>query len=314
VSTAREWVANEYGEPQVLQEVDAEVRSPRHAEVTVEVRAVGMNPADYKHFQAGQNPRYLPVSIGFEVAGVISALGPDTEIASGGGAVGDEVIAFQISRGYSTSLTVSAHDVFAKPPNLSFPEAANLLLVGTTAAEMLQVTAVRAADTVLLHGASGAVGTSALQQARLIGAKVIGTSSEENFERVRRFGGIPVVYGDGLALRLEKAAPDGVTAALDTVGSDEAVDVSLALVGDRERIVTLAAPKRAKEDGFKLIGGANPESGPFRAAARPRIIALAGEGSLRVPIARTFPFSEAREALELLRGRHPAGKLALVTQ
>ena len=74
---------------------------------------------------------------------------------------GEEVVAFQVMGGIRLPVTVNASDVFAKPPNLTFPQAANLLLVGTTASEMLHVTGVRSGDVVLLHGAAGAVGTSA---------------------------------------------------------------------------------------------------------------------------------------------------------
>ena len=118
--------------------------------------------------------------------------------------------------------------MFAKPPGLDHPSAANLLLAGTTAAEMLHVTGVRAGETVVVHGASGAVGVSVLQQARELGVRCVGTASEHNFDTVRRFGGEPVVYGDGLADRLRAAAPDGFAAALDTVGTDEAGDVTSA--------------------------------------------------------------------------------------
>jgi NADPH:quinone reductase len=88
-------------------------------------------------------------------------------------------------------------------------------------------------ETVLLHGAAGAVGVSVLQQARILGVRVVGTASPPNFDLVRRFGGIPVAYGPGLLDRVRAAAPGGVAAALDTVGSDEAGDTSLALVNER---------------------------------------------------------------------------------
>jgi NADPH:quinone reductase len=309
---ARRWVAIEYGEPRdVLREVEVEVPQPRPGEVTVEVRAAGMNPADYKRFAAGDRSE-LPRPVGFEVAGVLSALGPDTEIASGGGAVGDEVLAFRVLGGYATALTIPASDVFAKPAALGFPEAANLLLAGTTAAEMLALTNVGAGDTVLLHGASGAVGVSVLQQARRLGARVIGTASEQRFEVVERFGGVPVAYGEGLADRVRAVAPDGVDVALDAVGTDEAIDVSLALVADRARVLTIAAAGRANAEGFRHIGGSHSSSAAFRNQARAGLIAMAGEGELVVPIARTFPFSEAPAALDLLRGQHPGGKLALI--
>jgi NADPH:quinone reductase len=307
----RRWVAADFGGPEVLKQVDVEVPAPGPGEVTIQVRAVGMNPADFKRFAAGDDRSVLPMPVGYEVAGVIRAIGPDTEIGSGGGAVGDEVLAFRISGGYATAVTVPADKVFAKPPSLDFPAAANLLLAGTTAADMLHVTDVAAGETILVHGASGAVGVSVLQQAKLLGGRAVGTASEKNFDTVRRFGGVPVAYGDGLLDRVREAAPEGIAAALDTVGTDEAVDVSLALV-PRERIVTVAARVRASADGFRALGGADPDSAAFRDQVRPWLIRLAADGDLVVPVARTFPFEEAPAALELLRSGHPGGKLALI--
>jgi NADPH2:quinone reductase len=99
-------------------------------------------------------------------------------------------------------------------------------------------------------------------RARILGVRVVGTASPANFDVVRRFGGIPVEYGPGLLGRVRAAAPEGIAAALDTVGSDEAGDVSLALVEDRDRMVTIAAAPRAKADGYVFIGASNPASGP----------------------------------------------------
>jgi NADPH:quinone reductase len=311
---AKKWQAVRFGGPEALDLVDVDVPPPRSGEVVVDVRAAGMNPADYKHIAAGQNPGLLPLSLGFEVAGVISAVGRTTEIASGHGAVGDEVIAAQISGGYATQVRVKADDVFAKPAKLGFAEASGLIVAGSTAAELLDVTGVGADDTVLLHGAAGAVGLSALQQARLLGARVIGTAGDSSFDLVRRFGGEPVRYGEGLEQRARELAGGPVTVAIDTIGTDEAVDVSLALVANRDRIVTTAAFQRANGDGFRLVGARNPASGPYRAKVRSRLIELAANGELAVPIGRTFPFSEAPAALALLMGRHPGGKLALTVE
>ncbi len=308
--TAHHWIAARPGGLDVLALVPVDVAAPSTGEVTIDVRAAGINPADYKRIANGDFTE--PATIGFEVSGVISALGPDTRLASGDGAVGDEVLAFRVSGGYASKLTVPAADVFAKPAALDHPAAANLLLAGTTAAEMLDVTGVAPGETVVVHGASGAVGVSVLQQARLIGARVIGTAGPSSFDRVRRFGATPVAYGDGLQSRLRELAPEGVAAALDTVGTDEAVDVSLELVADRDRIVTIAARHRAQQDGIRMIGGSMPASAAFRDHARARLIELAGEGSLVVPIAATYPLAEAREALALLQTGHPGGKLALL--
>jgi len=311
---AEAWVATDFGGLEVLRKVEVDVPPPGPGEVTIEVLAVGMNPADYKHFGAGPNNdrSALPIRIGYEVAGLITAIGPDTEIASGGGAVGDEMLAFRVSGGYATALTVSAADVFAKPATLDFPAAANLLLAGATAAEMLHVTKVQKGDTILVHGASGAVGVSVLQQAKLLGVRTIGTASEGRFEVVRGFGGEPVAYGNGLEQRVRELAPDGIAASLDTVGTDDAVDVSLAVTGDRSRIVTIAAFGRAQSDGIRAIGGTMPASAKFRGEIRAHLVELAARGDLVVPVARTFPFDEAVQALEFLSSGHPGGKLALL--
>jgi NADPH:quinone reductase len=308
---ARKWVAVDFGGPEVLRDIEVDVPDPERGHVTIDVRAAGMNPADAKHIAPGQDRKLLPLSIGFEVAGVVTALGLETELASGGGAVGDEVVASQVSGGYTTAITVSASSVFAKPP-LSFAEAANLLLVGTTAAELLHASGARPGETVLLHGAAGAVGVSLLQQARLLGVRVVGTAAKPNFWFVEQFGGIPVEYGPGLLERVRAAAPEGIAAALDTVGSDEAGDTSLALVADRNRVITIAAAPRAKADGYVFIGASNPASGPFRARTRGHILKLAHDGDLVVPMAGTFTFEDAPAAFAALTSPHPPGKLALV--
>jgi NADPH:quinone reductase len=311
--TARKWVAVGFGGPEVLRNIEADVPDPGPGQVTIGVRACGMNPADAKHIAPGQDPGLLPLSLGYEVAGVVTALGPDTELASGHGVVGDEVVA-QVTGGYTTAITTSASSVFAKPSTLTFPEAANLLLVGTTAADLLHTSGAGEGETVLLHGAAGAVGVSVLQQARILGVRVVGTASPPNFDLVWRFGGIPVEYGPGLLDRVQAASPEGVAASLDTVGSDEAGDVSLALVADQNRVVTIAAAPRARADGYIFIGASNPASGPFRARVRSRILELAQDGDLVVPMAETFKFDDAPAAFAALTGPHPSGKLALVSE
>lgn len=178
---------------------------------------------------------------------------------------------------------------------------------------MLSVTNAAPGDTILLHGASGAVGVSVLQQAALRGIRVIGTASATRFDVVERFGGIPVTYGPGLADRVRAAAAGvAVAAALDAVGTDEAIDVSLELVGERRRIVTIAAAQRAARDGIVAIAGSMPASARFRDGIRAELVALAQQGHLVVPVARTFPLDEAPAALQLLAGGHPGGKLALI--
>ena len=112
---------------------------------------------------------------------------------------------------------------------------------------MLHVTGVRAGETVVVHGASGAVGVSVLQQARELGVRCIGTASERNFDT--RCAGSAVsrwCTATGSPTGCGPRAPDGFAAALDTVGTDEGGRTSLELVADRQRIVTIAAAARAQ--------------------------------------------------------------------
>jgi NADPH:quinone reductase-like Zn-dependent oxidoreductase len=309
---SRQWIARRPGGLEVFELVDREVRPPGPGEVTIRVRAAGMNPADLKHVRAGSAEDF-PKLVGYEVAGELSAVGPDTEIATGGGAVGDAVVAFRIRGGWADEVTVPARAVLAQPANLSDAAAANLLLAGSTASELLHRTAVVAGDTVLVHGASGAVGVSLLQQAAVLGARVIGTASERSFDVVHRYGGEPVVYGDGLEQRVRDLATSGIDAALDCIGTDEAVAVSLALVADRGRIVTIAASDAAaRAAGVRRIAGAMPDSAAYRDGVRADLLRLAASGRLEVPVAATYPLDQALAAADVLQGGHPGGKLALI--
>lgn len=290
---------------------EAVLPAPGHGHVQVRIRAAGLNPADLAVLAAGR-PRHEAQSMGFEGAGVVIAVGPGATTEDRPVAVGDEVIVYLAPGAFASKINAPAADVFAKPANLSFPAAANLFLVGLTAAEMLHATRVSRGDTVVVHGASGATGVSVLQQARLLGARVIGTASEGNFDLLRSFGAEPVAYGDGLEDRLRELAPRGADAALDCVGTEEALATSHNLVADRSRTVSIANPTRAAELGIGHVVGSDPASYEYRSSQRERILQLAARGELTVPVARTFPFIEAEQAFALLRTGHPGGKLSLI--
>jgi NADPH:quinone reductase len=154
----------------------------------------------------------------------------------------------------------------------------------------------------------------AVQLAVTRGAHVIGTASESGHALLRDLGAEPVTYGAGLEDRVRALAPDGIDAAVDAVGGDEALDTSLALVPSRDRIVTLLASKRAFDEGIKVIGGA-PGADPgneIRAAARLELARLAGEGKLKVLVVAAYPLAEAAAAHRSLATGHTRGKIVLV--
>ncbi|HEX4191435.1 MAG TPA: NADP-dependent oxidoreductase [Marmoricola sp.] len=308
-------VATGFGGPENLALIDVDVPAPGPGEVTVSVLACGVNPIDLKLYggERGADPAALPMRLGFEAAGVVTAVGPDADGPEGPVAVGDEVIAFRISGAYAGEVVVPASAVVQKPAALDWPEAGGLMLTGATAVHLLTATGVTADDVVLIHGASGGVGLMAVQLAVLRGARVIATASEHRHGLLEELGAEPVVYGDGLLERIGQLAPDGVDAALDLVGTDEALETSLALVEDRQRIATIAN-YGATSAGIKLLGG-GPGADPgeeVRANARTELTRLAATGALTVHLGATYPMAEVADAHRLLAEGKAHGKVVLL--
>ncbi len=306
--------ATAYGGPEVLELGEAAIRDPGPGELRLRVRAAGVNPADVKSYSGawGTDPTQLPKRLGYEAAGVVTALGPDAIGPAGPVPVGAEVIAFRIGGAYATELVVPAAAVVPKPEALDWAEAGGLMLTGATAVHALTATAVAERDTVLIHGGSGGVGLMAVQLAGLRGARVVATASPGKHDLLRSLGAEPVAYGDGLLERVRAAAPSGVNAALDLVGTDEALDTSLALVRDRGRIATIASFGRGSTEGVQVLGAGGDSGDDIRDAARPDLARLAGEGRLRVLVAATYPLDRVAEAHRALSGSHAAGKIVLL--
>jgi len=316
---AKAVVATAFGGPEVLSLVDIEPGAPGPGHVLVEVRAAGVNPIDYKRYRgsSGADPAQLPMRLGFEAAGVVSQVGDGDQAQGFDGPVraGDEVIVYRVDGAYATELVVAASSVVHKPATISFEQASGLMLAGATAVHALQVAKVGPGDTVLVHGASGGVGLMVVQLAVGLGARVVGTAGVDSHERLRQLGVEPVTYGDGLLERARSLAPTGFDAAIDTAGTDEALSTSVALVADRDRVVTVVAFQRWQELGIKAIGG-GPGADPgtkTRSEARLKLARLAGEGKLQVFMAGTYPLAQAGAAHEALAAGRAHGKIALLT-
>jgi NADPH:quinone reductase-like Zn-dependent oxidoreductase len=309
-------VATAFGGPEALSLVEVPVGQPGPGQVLIEVRAAGVNPIDYKLYSRayGTDPSKLPVRLGLEASGVVRAVGDGAEGPGGPLHRGDEVIGYPVQGAYATEVLAPASSVLAKPAGLSFEQASGLMLTGVTAAHALHATDVGVDDTVLVHGASGGVGLMVVQLALNARARVIGTANEKNHDLLRQFGAEPVAYGNGLVERVLALAPGGVDAAIDCIGTDEAMDASLALVADRGRIATIASFKRGTEEGVKVLGmgpGGDPGT-ELRAAARVDLLRRAEKGMLKVVIAATYPLAEAATAHRALATGHTRGKIALV--
>jgi NADPH2:quinone reductase len=304
---ARVVIAARYGGPEVLSVTEEPVPDPGPGEARIEVRAAGVNPVDVKSYSGafGTDPARLPIRLGGEAAGVVTAVGPGAEGPAGPVSAGDEVIAYRAPGAYATELVVPAGAVVPKPGTLDWAQGAGLMVTGVT---------VSAGDTVLIHGGSGGVGLMAVQLAVIRGAKVVATASPARHGLLAELGAVPVAYGPGLAERVAVAAPGGIDVALDLVGTDEAWDTSLGLVADRARVATIVAFGKGLQAGIKVLGGA-PGADPgteIRERARLDLARLAGEGKLRVIVSRTFPLAEAAAAHRVIRDGHASGKIALI--
>ncbi|MER6785484.1 NADP-dependent oxidoreductase [Streptomyces sp. NPDC000658] len=309
-------MASAYGGPEVLSVIDEAVPEPGPGQVRIAVRAAGVNPFDQKVYSGafGTDPGNLPLRLGLEAAGVVTAAGDHATGPAGPVEVGDEVIAYRAPGAYAAELVVPASSVVPKPANLSWEQAGGLMLAGVTAVHALEAIGLRKGESVLIHGAAGGVGLMAVQLAVARGATVLGTASPAKHDLLRELGAVPVAYGLGLADRVRAAAPEGVQAAADLVGTDEAVDVSVELVADRSRIATIAGIVRGAQAGIKLLGG-SPGADPgtdIRAAARLQLTAAAEAGRLRVLIAGSYPLSEAAAAHREIMTGHTSGKIVLV--
>jgi NADPH:quinone reductase len=307
-------VATAYGGPEVLSLVEIDPAAPGAGEVAVDVRAAGVNPADWKRYSGawGDDPSALPLRIGFEAAGEVVDVGSGVEDLEPGA----PVIGYRVDGAYAERLVVPRSALVRKPETLSWEQAAGLLLAGATAVHAITATAIAEGETLLVHAAAGGVGSMAVQLAQARGARVIGTASPPSHDYVAALGAEPVAYGPGLADRVRALAPDGVDAAVDAVGGDEAVDVSLEVVPDRGRIVTLVPSGRARETRIRALGG-GPGADPgteIRNAARHELFELASAGKLAVHVAHTYPLAEVAEAHREIRRGHVHGKLVLVTR
>jgi NADPH:quinone reductase len=309
-------VATSYEGPGAISTIEVDAVPPGASEVVVAVRAAALNPYDGKIAKGavGADPAKLPVRLGSEAAGVVTAVGQDAVGLDGIAlAVGDEVYGHRLAGAQASELTVKADRLVRKPATVSFAEAAGLLSTGTTAVHALEAVHVATDDVVLIHGVSGGVGRMAAQLALLRGARVIGTASAKRHDDLIALGIEPVEYGEGLADRVIALAPGGIDAAVDTVGTDEALTVSSHLLRDPARFVTIVNFAAALASGGQAIGG-GPGADPgreIRAAAVPTLAALFADGQIEVEIAREYPIAEARAAYEFLAEGHAGGKIIL---
>jgi NADPH:quinone reductase-like Zn-dependent oxidoreductase len=191
------------------------------------------------------------------------------------------------------------------PTGLSFVDAATLSTAGEAAKRALDLLGVHTGETVLIHGASGSVGTIAVQLAVARGATVIGTASEANQDYVRSLGAIPVLQGEGLVDRVRSLSRQ-VDAVLDAAG-EGAIPDSIRLRGGIERIVTLGDPA-AGDLGVTMTAGTRKDRSASDLA---ELAEQAARGDVITTAEATYPLGRAADAQRVSQAGHVRGKLVL---
>jgi NADPH:quinone reductase-like Zn-dependent oxidoreductase len=283
----------EPGPPEVLRLLDVPTPTAGPGQVRVRVRAAGVQPYDTA-IRAGWQPPGValdwPRIPGNDFAGVTDD--------------GRDVLGFSTLKSYAEYVVVPANQVTAKPEAMPWEVAGGFSASAQAAHIAIQELRPGPGDTLLIHGAAGPVGTVAVQLAGLAGATVIGTGSAANQDYLRSLGAIAVVYGDGLADRVRDHKP---TVVLDCAGG-VALDISLDLVKDRDRIVTLVEHGRAATDGIRVIPAARSHT---RLA---ELANLYAEGKLSFHVRRTVPLADAADAHREVETGHGRGKLVLTLE
>ncbi|WP_136051604.1 quinone oxidoreductase family protein [Microbacterium sp. K36] len=312
---ARAIVYTEFGSPAVLHLMEVPDPVPVRGEALVRIEAAGANPIDAK-LRGGKRPSAPitePRPVGFDGAGVIEVLGEGVE----GFEVGDRVAIRDTLGTYASALAVEADKLVKLPDAVTAAEGAAIGIPAGTAYQSLRSLAVTADDVLLVHAGSGAVGQAAVQFAVAWGATVIATASPARHDQLRELGAIPVAYGDGLLDRVRAAAPSPVTVVLDCAGTDEAIETSLALVADRDRIATIVRGPDAADFGIRAFSGGSPEpltpqELEWRAEALQKTVDLLAAGDFTIELGPELPLAEAARAHELMETGAASGKIILV--
>jgi NADPH:quinone reductase-like Zn-dependent oxidoreductase len=299
-----------YGDPTGVKIAQAPRPEPGRGQVLVRVKAAGVNPLDWMVAEGKARSwldHRLPLILGWELAGIVEKLGADVKRLR----PGDEVFGMidLSGDGAAAEFAVGDENAFAiKPGTLDFPAAAAVPVGALTAHQALfDVAELREGQTVLIHAAAGGVGSMAVQLAKARGARVFGTASgAEHINLIRKLGCDEAI--DYKATRFEDHVRD-VDVVLDPVSADSQRR-SFGVLKKGGILVALTEEPRqdlAREKGVRAtMIGVKPDG--RRLADIGKFI---DDGKLRPLVQAVFPLMQAKEALELSRSGHAAGKIVL---
>jgi putative PIG3 family NAD(P)H quinone oxidoreductase len=319
-------VISEFGGPEVLKLRDVELPVPQRGEVRVRVRATAVNRADLvQRLGAYAAPPGAPKDIpGLEYAGEVDAVGEGvTDVA-----LGERVFGLVGGGAYAEAIVVHAREIVRMPADLSFTDAAALPEAALTAYDaMVTRGRLAAGETVLVSAVGSGVGTAAVQIARAIGARSIGTArTKDKLERARALGLAVGVVAENGAFRagVLAAAPGGVDVVLELVGGAY-VDEDLACLAPKGRIVVVGLMagaqtaldlrtllfKRAELHGTVLRSRPLEEKIAATKVFERHLVPLVSSGALKPVVDLVLPLEEAAKAHEVVGRNETFGKVIL---
>jgi NADPH:quinone reductase-like Zn-dependent oxidoreductase len=286
-------------------------------EVLIRVRAAGVNPFDWKVADGelkDELEHRFPLVLGFDAAGVVERVGADvTELAEG-----DEVYGYLFTPvigggAYAEYVRAPAAIVAKKPESVRFMEAAALPVPGLTAMDLVDAVDPKEGETVLIVGATGGVGSYAVQLATRRGARVIATARQANEAFARELGATETVDHTrrDLLNAVRTTHPGGIAAIIDVVSERNVLGRLAGLVKEGGRIassVYAADVEDLAQRGIKATNvGVHPDARRLEELSR-----MVDAGELTVRLERTFPLERAPEALDESRTGHVRGKIVLL--
>ena len=327
-------------EPSGLQVRQIEPPTPAANQVLLQMEATGVSFAE-KSMRRGRYPGQpkFPFVPGYDAVGTVLAVGPGVDPAL----LGQRVAAALKTGGWATQLLAPADEVVPVPAGVAAIATETMIVNGVTAWQMLYRKArARPGQTILVHGASGGVGTTLAQIAVQDGIRVIGTASPRHHDALRAIGVEPIDYAEpNLPARVRALAPEGIDAVFDHLGPVSArqsfallrrggtlvaygtatdLDTTAALVplfiGFLAQIALWAILPNGKRAAFydfwegMLVGPAGSKS--RRREDMAKVFALLAAGAIKPVIAATFKLHDARAALEFSEARGVFGKVVIV--
>ena len=338
-------IVSRYGGPDVLRVVEDELPEPKNGEVRVRVLAAGVSLPDIMA-REGIHPEtpLVPFTPGWDLVGVVDRLGDGVS----GIESGQIVAAMPISGAYAEFVCLPQRELVPVPSGLDAAEVVSLVLNYITAYQMMHRSAkVKPGQRVLIHGASGGVGTALLQLGRLAGLKMYGTCSSRGASAVSDLGGIPIDYQhQDFVKEIHRLTGEGVDVVFDSIGGTHIWRSRAALCPGGKVIAygltgslkggRLASGRSGRRDRFSRIGIIGLYiAGGWILPGRKRVILysiqtlkrlrpvlfrqdlialldLLQHQKIKPLIAQRFPLAEARRAHELLGKGGVTGKIVLV--